>query len=187
MEVRVPDKTSGGETSNLTPTIDQLLAIEACREAARRYSYGVDRLDAVVMKSAYWPDATDDHGVFVGNAWQFCDRVVATHDRWTWTMHTIFNHRVEVDPDAAHARGEVYNVTYLFSEPEDGGARRLATWYGRYLDTYERRDNEWRISHRVCVHHGDVSQEVPDSLGIDAGKFRQGSFDRPAHQRRIGP
>ena len=53
---------------NPTPTVEQLLATEACREAARRYSYGVDRLDAEVMKSAYWPDATDDHGVFVGNA-----------------------------------------------------------------------------------------------------------------------
>ena len=67
---------------NTTPTIEQLLAIEACREAARRYSYGVDHLDADVMKSAYWPDGTDDHGVFVGNAWEFADRVVGSHDRW---------------------------------------------------------------------------------------------------------
>ena len=175
------------EASNPTPTIEQLLAIEACREAARRYSYGVDRLDAVVMKSAYWPDATDDHGVYVGNAWQFCDRVVATHDRWTWTMHTIFNHRVEIEPDGMHARGEMYNVSYLCNEADDGSERRLATWYGRYLDAYERRGDEWRIQHRVCVHHSDTSELVPNSMGIDASKFRQASFDRPANQRPIGP
>lgn len=169
--------------TNPTPTIDQLVAIEACREAARRYSYGVDRLDGEVMKSAYWPDATDDHGVFVGNAWEFCERVVATHGRWTWTMHTIFNHRVELDDDGEHGRGEVYNVSYLFSEQD----RRLATWYGRYLDRYQRRGDEWRILHRVCVHHSDISEHVPDSMGIDAAKFRQGSFDRPAQQRPIGP
>jgi hypothetical protein len=169
--------------TNPTPTIDQLVAIEACREAARRYSYGVDRLDGEVMKSAYWPDATDDHGVFVGNAWEFCERVVATHGRWTWTMHTIFNHRVELDDDGEHGRGEVYNVSYLFSEQD----RRLATWYGRYLDRYQRRGGEWRILHRVCVHHCDTSEHVPDSMGIDAAKFRQGSFDRPAQQRPIGP
>jgi hypothetical protein len=169
--------------SNPTPTIEQLLAIEACREAARRYSYGVDRLDGDVMKSAYWPDAIDDHGVFVGNAWEFCDRVVATHGRWTWTMHSIFNHRVEIDPAGDRARGEMYNVSRLFNE----GERQLSTWYGRYLDTYECRDGEWRISLRVCVHHSDTVESVPDSMGIDASKFRQASFDRPADQRPIGP
>jgi hypothetical protein len=174
------------EQSNPTPTVDQVIAIEACREAARRYSYGVDRLDVEVMKSAYWPDATDDHGVFVGNAWEFCERVVATHDRWTFTMHTIFNHRVEIELDGDHARGEAYNVSYLFTETDDG-ERRLATWFGRYLDTYERRAGEWRISHRVCVHHGDISESGLQPMGINAAAFRQGSFDRPANQRPIGP
>ncbi len=170
-------------SSNPTPTVDQLVAIEACREAARRYSYGVDRLDGEVMKSAYWPDGTDDHGVFVGNAWEFCDRVVGSHDRWTWTMHTIFNHRVEVNLDEGTARGEAYNVSYLF----DADNRQLNTWFGRYLDTYECRDNEWRISHRVCVHHSDISEHVPESMNIDASRFRPGDFDRPANQRPFGP
>ena len=164
-------------------TIEQLRATEACREAARRYSYGIDRLDGEVMKSAYWPDATDDHGVFVGNAWEFCDRVVGSHGRFAWTMHTLFNHRVEIEVDGQHARGEVYNISYLFTEAD----RRLATWYGRYLDVYECRGGEWRIQHRVCVHNGDTSEHVPESMGIDAGKFRQASFDRPANQRLIGP
>lgn len=170
------------DVSNPTPTIEQLVAIEACREAARRYSYGVDRLDVEVMKSAYWPDATDDHGVFVGNAWEFCDRVVGSHDRWAWTAHTIANHRVEFD-DEDHARGEIYVHATLFDEAE----RLLSTFHGRYLDTYERRDGEWRISHRVCVHHGDHIDAVPVTMGLDASVFRPSSFDRPANQRPIGP
>jgi SnoaL-like domain len=164
-------------------SIEQLVAIEACREAARRYSYGLDRLDADVMKSAYWPDATDDHGVFVGNAWEFVDRVLPSHRAWTWTMHTISNHRVEIDADGVHARGEAYNVSYLFRAEE----RRLSTWYGRYLDAYERRGDEWRILHRVCVHHGDTSEHLPDTMGIDTSRFRPGGFDRPAGGRPIGP
>ncbi|WP_395154745.1 nuclear transport factor 2 family protein [Ilumatobacter sp.] len=168
--------------SNPTPTIDQLLAIEACREAARRYSYGVDRLDVEVMKSAYWPNATDDHGVFVGNAWEFCDRVVGSHGRWAWTAHAITNHRVEFDNDT-NARGEMYVEATLFDAAKD----QLSTFHGRYLDNYERRDGEWRISHRVCVYHGDHVQLVRDSMGLDVSVFRQNSFDRPAHQRPIGP
>ncbi len=64
------------EISNPTPTVEQLCAIEACREAARRYSYGLDRLDGDVMKSAYWPEAIDEHGRYNGNAWEFCDYCV---------------------------------------------------------------------------------------------------------------
>ena len=179
----VASTASADQPTNPTPTADQLLITEACREAARRYSYGIDRLDVDVMKSAYWPDATDDHGLFVGNAWEFCDRVVSTHDRWTWTMHSIFNHRIDIDPDGKHARGEMYNVSCLFNEKD----RVLSTWYGRYLDTYQRRGDEWRIHHRVCVHNGDTNQHVPESMGIDAAKFRQASFDRPANRRPIGP
>lgn len=98
-------------------------------------------------------------------------------------MHTIFNHRVELDADGEHARGEVYNVSLLFRKDE----RVLDTWYGRYLDRYERRGDEWRILHRVCVHHGDVSQEVPDGMPISADLYRQAGFDRPANGRPIGP
>jgi len=38
---------------------------DAIRQVAARYARGVDRLDGDLMKSAYWPEATDDHGVFV--------------------------------------------------------------------------------------------------------------------------
>lgn len=169
--------------SNPTPTVDQLLAVEACREAARRYSYGVDRLDPDTMKSAYWPDGTDNHGNFNGNAHDFVDHCMAGHDRWQWTMHTIFNHRVDVDLDAGTGRGEVYNVSLLMRRDE----RVLDTWYGRYLDTYERRDGEWRILHRVCVHHGDTSVAVPDGMPITADAYRQAGFDRPANGRPFGP
>ncbi len=43
-------------------------AEEQIRRAVARYAHGVDRLDVEVMKSAYWPDATDDHGVYVGGS-----------------------------------------------------------------------------------------------------------------------
>jgi SnoaL-like domain len=174
---------SMSERAYPTPSPEQLCAIEACREASRRYSYGLDRLDGDVMKSACWSEAIVDYGAFVGNAWDFCDRTVSSHGRFTFTMHTTSNHQVELDADGVHARGEAYTVCYLFAEAD----RRLSTWFGRYLDTYERRGDEWRIMHRVCVHHGDTTELVPDSMGIDTSKFRQGSFDRPAQQRPIGP
>ena len=49
--------------TGITP--QQLADREAIRDVAIRYCRGVDRLDVDVLKSAYWPDATDHHGDFV--------------------------------------------------------------------------------------------------------------------------
>lgn len=160
----------------------QLSDIEAIKDATKYYSRGVDRLDPDVMKLAYWPEATEEHGVFNGNAWEFCDFCMEAHQGWRSTMHCVFNHLIELDADGTHARGEVYNVTYLFK----ADAPVLDTWYGRYLDEYEKRGDEWRIIRRVCVHEGSTTGESPE-MGIDTSDFRQGSFDRPSSKRAVGP
>ena len=155
---------------------------EAIREAVSAYAHGVDRLDGEWMKRAYWPDATDDHGVFVGNAWEFVDRCMGSHGRWRSTMHCTFNHTIEFD-SPTRARGEVYNVSYLFR----ADTQTFETWYGRYLDQYEKRGTEWRILHRVCVHEGSTVAPTPEPMPIDWGRFRSGSFDRPSNGRPVGP
>jgi hypothetical protein len=163
-------------------TAEQLSDIQCIRDAAHRYCRGVDRLDEALMKSAYWPEATDDHGVFVGNAMEFTEMCMISHLKWRSTNHCILNHYIELDDDGCHARGEIYNVTYLFQDEADV----LDTWYGRYLDVYEKRDAEWRILERVCVHEGTTSEPV-SKMVIDAPRFRQGSFDRPSAGRPVGP
>ena len=165
----------------MTFTPDQLSDIECIRQVANRYSRGVDRLDAEEMKSAYWEDATDDHGALVGNAHDFADMCMVAHQRYRSTGHCIFNHQIELD-DARQARGEIYCVTWLFHKDDEV----LDTWYGRYLDRYEKRGDEWRIIERVCVHEGTESRRAtPMSIAADA--FRQGTFDRSQPGRPIGP
>ncbi len=171
------------DTTYPTPTVEQLLAAEACREAARRYSYGIDRLDVDTCKSAFWPDATDVHGAHDGNAWAFFDAVVPSHARWTFTMHSIYNHQVHIDLAGDTARGEMYCITHLFR----GEEREMSTWYGRYQDAYQRRGDEWRIGRRVCVHHATSIETDVDPMAIDTAAYRQASFDRPAAGRPIGP
>ena len=163
-------------------TMQQLSDREQIRDVALRYCHGVDRLDPNCMKSAYWPDAIDDHGNFVGNAHEFSDHCMVAHLRWKWTMHSIYNHQIDLDVDGVHARGEMYNITNLCRA--DTGA--VDTWYGRYLDRYEKRGDEWRIIHRVCVHNGTQTQHV-EPMAIATARFRDGSFDRPSGGRPIGP
>jgi hypothetical protein len=155
---------------------------EQIRDVAMLYCRGVDRLDVACMKSAYWPDAIDEHGGFVGNGHAFAEYCMTAHLKWSWTMHSIFNHTVEVDDGGLSARGELYNVTNLCRA--DTGA--IDTWYGRYLDRYDKRGDEWRILRRVCVHHGTHSAPA-SPMAIDTARYLDGSFDRPASGRLIGP
>ena len=108
----------------------------------------------------------------------FC---MVAHQRYRSTGHCIFNHEVSLDgPDTA--RGEIYCVTWLIPEAQD----RIDIWYGRYLDRYEKRADEWRIIERVCVHEGTDSRSA-SPMAMDLAAFRQGTFDRPAAGRPIGP
>ena len=164
---------------NYTPA--QLADRESIRDAVLRYCRGVDRLDAELMKSAYWPDAIDEHGAFSGNAHEFADYCMIAHLKWRWTMHSVLNHSIELDDDGRSARGEVYNVTTMCRL--DGAA--IETWYGRYLDVYEKRIDEWRIRQRVCVHHG-TQLTVGSPMEMDTSRYLDGSFDRPSKGRPLG-
>ena len=165
----------------MTYSTEQLSDLQSIRECALRYCRGVDRLDESLMKSAYWPDATDDHGVFSGNAMAFVEMCMVAHLKWRSTNHCILNHDIELDPDGQRARGEIYNVSYLFQAEAD----ILDTWHGRYLDLYEKRGEQWRILERVCVHEGTHSQLITP-MDIDAATFRQGDVDRPSTGRPLG-
>ena len=163
-------------------TAQQLSDFQCLKDVANRYCRGVDRLDEDLMKSAYWEEATDDHGFFKGNAMEFCEICMEVHLAWRSTNHCILNHYIELDPDGLHGRGEIYNVTFLFQKK----AEVLDTWYGRYLDYYEKRGEEWRILERVCVHEGTSTESV-NPMDINTELFRQGSFDRPSKTLKIGP
>jgi hypothetical protein len=47
--------------------LQRLLDKGAIREASLRYTRGIDRHDAEIMAAAYHPDATDDHGAYIGD------------------------------------------------------------------------------------------------------------------------
>ncbi|MEM9621892.1 MAG: nuclear transport factor 2 family protein [Pseudomonadota bacterium] len=153
-------------------TSAQLGDVQNIKDCAIRYCRGVDRLNAELMKSAYWPEATDDHGAFKGNAMDFVEHCMRAHLKWRSTNHCIMNHHIELGADGISASGEIYNITYLFQPGEV-----MDVWHGRYVDEYAKRGNEWRILHRVCVHEGSYSQPL-HAMDIDADAFRQGSFDR---------
>jgi hypothetical protein len=122
-----------------------------------RYSRGVDRLDRELLRSAYHPDAVDDHGMFAGGRDAFVDWVIDMHSSTHLAQqHCLFNHTCELDGDVAHA--ETY---YMFVGMNRTGPP-LAMSGGRYVDRFERRDGMWAIADRMCIRDWAPLPTQPD-------------------------
>jgi ketosteroid isomerase-like protein len=130
------------------PQVQALLDQQAIRDVVLRYCRGIDRLDLELVRDCYHPDATDEHGGFVGDRDEYVEWVGGILGRFAGTMHVVANQLVEVTGDAA--RSETYGVAYHWGDPPDDQGRNFTTGF-RYVDRFERRDDRWRIARRVAV------------------------------------
>jgi len=173
-------------TDTDTDTIVATLAAkDGVRDALLRYCRGVDRLDEELLRTAYHPDAIDDHGVFVGPADEFIVWILPLlRDNYVSTSHVLSNQLVEVDGDRAWA--ETYYTAVQVHDRT--GVRVEERVTGRYLDDFERRDGEWRILlHRVVVDSQNSSEVRPWAGASDLTSITRGRRDRDdASYDRLG-
>lgn len=120
----------------------------AIMDVLAKHSRGVDRADAGLLKTAYWPDATVAYGGFNGPAHEFCEILPGAISVYARTQHSISN--VAIEFRGREALVETYVSAYHYASVADGPDREM-TFLGRYLDTMERRDDVWKIRHRQVV------------------------------------
>ena len=162
--------------SEIDPALQALLDRAAIHDVLMRYCRGVDRCDEELVRSAYHPDAVDDHGYWTGSGWDFAAFIVSDlARRSSATTHAVANETITLHGDAADV--ESYVFAYLCPSPrEDSGVGLFA---GRYVDRFERRDGEWRIGRRTVVHDWSRRLQVaPGALGLPLDGFAQGRRDR---------
>ena len=169
------DKQS--KETELSP-IDKLLAKAEMYDVLMRYCQGVDRSDPELVKSVYHEDGYDDHGaMFQGPGWEF-SKFFTPEDppRGAGAVHFIGNHYVEFD-GTDKAFSEAYFLT-LSHSPVDDNTASLFTFAGRYVDRFEKRNGEWKVAHRICLHEWNNVQrfptEPPNSVRDFAAQFVQG-------------
>ena len=127
------------------------------RAVLNRYSRAIDRCDMELLKTVYWPDAIDDHAIFVGNPVEFAEFVTPIlRDRTKATMHTLSNTMIELEGDVALT--ETYVRAY--HHMEHNGKKVDVILGGRYLDRFARRNGEWRVAERTFVLDWDVDGAV---------------------------
>jgi hypothetical protein len=131
------------------PELQALLDKQAIAEVIARYSRTLDWLDDEGQASCYWPDAAIDYGFFAGTAADFLPVVMkierASQRRW----HMLSGLAIKLT-SAISAETESYGIATGVRRQDDG------TWTGnmfggRYLDGFEQRGGEWRISRRNYI------------------------------------
>ena len=144
MKTGLSDVEGGGDE------IRRLIAQQRIYDTVVRYCRGIDRRDRELVLSTYHTDATDDHGVYKGDALGFVNQSVEFGWRfYDVLLHHIGNHVVDFFSDDV-ARSEAYVVAHHVKHGVDAQAR-LDLVYGRYVDRFEQRDGLWKIAHRVFV------------------------------------
>ncbi|MEM9621865.1 MAG: nuclear transport factor 2 family protein [Pseudomonadota bacterium] len=137
----------------------------AIQDVLYKHSRGVDRADAELLKSAYWPDAEVAYGGFNGPAHQFCEALPNGIRAYAATQHRVTN--ISIDLHADNAVVESYVTAYHYrSASEQDAADTEMTYIGRYIDHMQKRNNVWKMLFRRVVM--DWNQNV-DATAILTG------------------
>lgn len=172
----------------MSDRVAALLARQDCAELVYKMARGIDRMDESLLRSLFWEDATDDHGLFSGTAAAFVAWVLPVLGSMRSTSHNITNVLIAVDDD--RAAGESY---FIAQHSLDGDPPTEMFACGRYLDSFARRGDEWRFARRHAVY--DWTMSVPASGAWDAepmkgllarGRRGRGDASYP-HLAAIGP
>ncbi len=143
------------------PELQAVIDKQAITDVIHRLARSIDRCDKTLLASCFHEDATDDHGSFKGTAAEFCDWVMPVLQSMEATQHNIHNVLIELDGNSA--RSEAYFIAHHRIASPEGPQDMVAA--GRYLDRFEKRNGEWRVSHRHAIY--DWSRNDPSTCQWD--------------------
>ncbi|MDP2443751.1 nuclear transport factor 2 family protein [Rhodoferax sp.] len=137
---------------------------EAIRDCLYRYCRGIDRADEEALRSAYWHDATDQHGAYQGSATGFIDQALARLRKGGRRVHMINNILIELHGPAAAVES---NFIALQTRIDAQGVWHETFLCGRYVDRFERRAGIWRVAARTVVYDWLEERSRPELADPD--------------------
>jgi hypothetical protein len=151
-------------TKTVSAFARELADREAIRDCMTRYARATDRCDQELLRSVFWPDAvTDYEGVFSGPVTEYFKQSASMTEHMEHTAHLLGNMLIEIDGDFAKAESYVLAFHRLPGEVQPHDLLLGA----RYLDTFEKRNDVWRILKRTLIC--DWFREFPDSADWKKG------------------
>jgi SnoaL-like domain len=162
----------------LTTLVDR----QAIWDRLLQYTRGVDRLDEDLIRSAFWEEAVDSHGPVNGSTDDFLAFWMPSQPLREVAQHFVTNHTVELSGSMAHSE------TYFISCGKKVDSDVLEMVGGRYVDHWEKRNDEWRILTRVVLLDWQCTADASQMTSRLARSHR-GTRDSsdPSYQRPVQP
>jgi SnoaL-like domain len=176
-------------------TLREMAARIEIVERIHDYCRGVDRGDAELMNSVFWPGATIVHPPFDGHAEEFCAAALEFIKLVEVSWHVVNNVSVKFDGDMAYteayftgyhrfanvAKTEGLIANVLLPHRKEGTSEDHFVG-GRFINWFKRRGDEWRVVHHIGFREWERWDPAADRYPIP-GMGRRDHSD-PFYLRR---
>jgi hypothetical protein len=148
-------------------------AFEGVRQAIYRYARGVDRLDADLIRGAFWPDARVTLGtIYSGDTNGFVEVALNFMGMFEATRHDVGN--VVMAPEGDGIGYEAYVRTWHLNADKTGELLVL----GRYIGRAEQREGEWRLAEHGELMDWGVERPVDAAWFTGNAELEKGQRNR---------
>lgn len=157
---------------------------DAIRDVIAAYAHAIDRRRWDMMSKLFHDDATFGFGPVQGGWQDFVEQAKAIIEACSATHHQLGQILITAEgSDVAHAETYMtamhivpgdYPLTDVFP---DRGEEYSAIIAGRYVDRFEKRGGEWRISHRTGIYDWREYREIGEANLADIPREAIGQHD----------
>lgn len=159
--------------------LQTLINRDKIHQCIARLARGEDRRNAEMITASLWKDSITDYGVFRGNFDEYLAWVVPGADAIPCTQHVIGQSYIDLKGDKALVETQVVS----YHRVNMGSEERDTVIGGRYLDKFEKRNDEWRIVERTMLYdwYQDWGVSIDWSQGVMGMPFSADYFSGRAH------
>lgn len=150
--------------SDITAILDR----QAITDLIFRYCRSVDRLDVALGHSVWHESGYADYGkdVYQGDGRGVIDHICAQHRHTLHHSHQVSNIILNLNGDRA---GSESYVTANLRMKRGDALVQMSVW-GRYVDSWSRRDGRWGLERRIAIRDFDEIREVKAMYEHDVGR-----------------
>jgi hypothetical protein len=132
-----------------------------------RYCRSVDRLDVALGHSIWHDDGIADYGsIYQGSGKGVIDLICAQHRQTLHHSHQVTNILIELAGDRSGSESYVTANLRIQQGPQ---LRQISVW-GRYIDSWSRREGRWGLDKRIAIRDFDEMRDVVEMSRHDVGK-----------------
>ena len=165
------------------PTAAQLQLLideSSIRGLLAQYPRAIDRHDHALLASLFHEDATTEYGSYNGPVAGFIEFMRAGEKPRQHWMHHNGTQLIEIDGDKATA--ETYCLAFCRQNDAGGQPSKNEVFLRvRYLDHLDKRNGDWRISHRRVTFSPSQIVEVAQDFPLWDNTFTESGADDPSY------